>query len=300
MTILVVDAMPVMYQAFNTVGHLSNSSGETTGVRYGFLRNIRSWAEKFKARKVVVVWDTPDPILKAVDMPAYKSNREDSPERKSLFAQIPDVKDMIALTFMTQVESPGYEADDLCYSICHLYAEKYKEPSVLVTVDRDSFSAVSEMVTVFLTANGQKDIIGQSEVWRHFGCAPKHVPAIKAMGGDKSDNIEPLIPVDLLESFKTFLVNNPDVDCEHAISQFFKVDDDLVSGGLLNLRTTKLHLVEADKWKVRKGEKDAGKLTDLFDRLEFKSMHRFTKQLTTEPTSKGMIKADPPPAKEPK
>lgn len=287
MTILIVDAMPVVYQAFATVGHFSTKQGESTGTRYGFLRSVRSWSERFKARKTVICWDTPEPILKAAGVSTYKSDRVQTPEKLNMFQQIPGVKEMMALTYLTQVQCPGHEADDLCGTVARFYEEKYGEDSVIATVDRDSFSAVTDKVSVFHTTK-DKRIITPSEVIAHYGVRPNLVPALKAVLGDPSDNIEPLIKGARADQFRDFLVNMTDLsDSENAIKVFFNTNDDDADGtlvdALLNLRLTTLHHVPMDSWQITKGSRDAVALTALFERLEFASMMKYVDQLTQTP-----------------
>lgn len=282
MTVLIIDAMPVCYQAFSTVGHFCTKDKEPTGLRYGFLRSVRSWSEKFKARKTVIVWDTPHPILKAEGVETYKANREDSEDRRTMFSQLAGVREMIGYTAYSQLEAPGYEADDLCFTLAKLYEEKYQEDVVIATPDRDSFRSVSNMVRVFHTTKDRR-MIGLKEVFDHFGVGPLHVPAVKAVGGDGSDNILPLVNDKALEKFKAFLNQNPDMPGDAAISMFYGRFEDLYAGAMLNLRITELHQVPQEAWTVMRGQKNPTLLTDLFNRLEFASMMKFVDQLTSDP-----------------
>lgn len=281
MTILIVDAMPVCYQAFSTVGHFCTKDKEPTGLRYGFLRSVRSWSEKFKARKTVVVWDTPHPILKAEGSTSYKADREDTDERRTMFSQLAGVKEMLGYSAYTQVEAPGYEADDLCFTLAKLYDEQYQEDVVVATPDRDHFRSVSNRVRVFHTTKDRK-MIGLKEVFDHFGVGPIHVPAIKAVAGDVSDNIDPLINDNDLKGFKNYLNLNPDMPSFNAISIYFNDYDDLKAGALLNLRITELHQVPQEAWTILKGQKNAAAMTELFKRLEFASMMKFVDQITSD------------------
>lgn len=279
MTILVIDAMPVVYQAFATVGHFTTTSGIKTGVRFGFIRMLRSYAAGFKARKVVVCWDTPAPIKKAEGMSSYKSNR-DSSSKQDMYAQIPGLQEMLALTFVTQLSAPGHEADDLCATVARGYEEEFGEDSVIVTVDRDLFSAVSSKITVYHTSLG-KHKIDEQAVRDNFGIHSHLIPLHKAVLGDKSDNIAPLIKGARADAFKLILERaNMEDDPVAILTGFFPPEDDNHIEALLNLRLTKLHKVPKDEWVIQKGKGDAVALKTLFEELEFKSMMTYIDQLT--------------------
>lgn len=276
--------MPVIYQSFATVGHFCTTTKIPTGVRYGFLRSSRSWSEKFSARKTVVCWDTKDPVIKAAELPLYKSDRVVTPEKQSMFDQIGGVKEMLAHTYYSQLESPGHEADDLCHTVAQFYARQEKpEDSVIVTVDRDLFSSVGELVSVFLNSKDSKKIIRPDDVVAHYGVPPNLVPAYKAVLGDTSDHIEPLLKGANGAPFLRFLEANQGLTSKQAIVAFFPADSDLYVDALLNLRATSLIDVPQDTWKVTKGSRDQEALTKLFTELEFASMMKYIPQLTSDP-----------------
>lgn len=284
MTILIIDAMPVIYQSFATVGHFCTTTQIPTGVRYGFLRSARSWSEKFSARKTVVCWDTKDPVIKAESLPKYKSDRVVTPEKQSMFDQIDGVKEMLSLTYYSQLESPGYEADDLCHTVAQYYSsQETPEDSVIVTVDRDLYSAVGERVSVYLNSKDAKRVIDIDDVVSHYGVVPALVPAYKAVLGDVSDNIEPLLKGTNGAPFLAFLEKNPTLSPKKAIESYFPQDSDIYVDAMLNLRATSLVTVPSDLWQVTKGRKDAAALTELFNQLEFASMMKFIPQLTSDP-----------------
>ena len=132
-TILLVDASPLVYSNFDKIGHLSTSTGEPTGLRYGFMRSVRSYAERTSATKVVICFDTLGTPIKASNVPEYKLNRETTPTKQKMYNQVPALKEMIRLTWYSQAEAPGYEADDLIVGniLCaSVVANRKRTPSI--------------------------------------------------------------------------------------------------------------------------------------------------------------------------
>jgi len=279
MKVLIVDAMPLAYKTFAAVGHLSTSSGVPTGMRFGFLRSLNSWAKLFALNEVIICWDTPHPIKKAAGVETYKADREITESKKTMFSQLADLKAMLALTKYDQVEAPGYEADDLCATLARI--EEAKGNSVTIaTVDRDLFSVVSDNVKVLHTS-GANSLIDPLMVVSEFDCVPHLVPAHKAVLGDVSDNIAPLIGGHIADAFKMKLKNRPDLTSEQLISDFWSQLDSLdLEKAFSNLRMTSLCDVPEHDMTFTRGTSDVDGLTSMFQKLEFKSMMAHIQLLT--------------------
>ena len=96
--ILLLDASPLIYANFVQVGHFSTKAGEPTGLRYGFARSVRSYADKVRADKVCVVFDKPGPVHKAAGVETYKSDRVVTDDKRRMWDQVPALRDLISLT----------------------------------------------------------------------------------------------------------------------------------------------------------------------------------------------------------
>lgn len=287
--ILLVDASPLLYQVFATIGHLATKTGEKTGTRFGFLRNIRSWKKEVGAEKVVIVYDSMGPVTKAAHFPEYKSNRVWTDKKEEMYGQLPAVKELLKLTSWSQAELEGYEADDILGTLARKFDDKGYEVCI-VTADKDMLSAVTPRVTVLLTGH-TKDSKGKNKSTRSIydvrrvveetGVAPRFFPLKKAIMGDKSDNIKPMVwswgkaaddgfvnaaiiklgnlpEAQLLTNFASMVGLSPDGKSKFMVE--------------LELRYKLMSLQETPEILLTKGEGDRTKLSAVFEALEFNSL----------------------------
>ena len=92
---------------------------------------------------------------------------------------------------MPVFEMAGYEADDILGTL-GAQAEAQRLDTLILTGDSDILQLVSPSVRVLLDSGRRQkasayDIAGVQE--RYEGLGPEHVAEIKALEGDKSDNI---------------------------------------------------------------------------------------------------------------
>lgn len=301
MKVLLIDAMPVVYSNFAKVGHLSTQSGEPTGLRYGFIRTIRSYRERAGCDRVVIAWDTPHPIIKAKGMEElYKAGRAREIEegaagkkvdKQVMYDQIPALKEMIAMTGWTQVEAPGYEADDL---LAH-YAKQIESQGhipVIFTTDNDLAQAVTAKTVIFYPKSDKhkrkKDSVKDlAWVEDHFdGITGASLPYYRAVLGDKSDNLDGLSTLSKVDPDEDFMgavrkaLVTPPLNVEDFIQKVStiapKFAHELAANGdklEMLVRVMSMHTPEGVT--ITKGRKADAELTTLFGQLEFASLMKF-------------------------
>jgi len=266
--LIVVDGSPLLYSVFHTVGHLSTSYGEPTGVRYGFMRALASYEKKLKADKLVIAWDLSGQVLKAVQLTEYKANREQTESKRGMYAQLPPLKDMLGLTKWTQMESPGYEADDIIATLARQVASsEEKTEVVIVSTDGDMLQLVRPGVKV--VAGKELKEQTAADVKARYGVYPERVALFKAVFGDKSDNVPAIsgaksMKHSLLEAIEVgeLEVRNILGACEEpSLKEFDR-----------NLTVVSLSEVPRDVLSIRRGTRDRVALLAEFNRLEFKSL----------------------------
>lgn len=291
--ILIIDASPLIYAVYDTQGHLSTSGGESTGLRYGFLRSVRSYQERTKCNKVVIAFDVKGPIKKAEGLASYKGNREFTEDKAKMYGQVPALRDLLAMTKWTQIEAPGYEADDIIGAVARAKSQR-GDHCVIVTPDNDAAQLINDRVSIFVPGKkGAKDTYKRAEdIKAYFGVWPEHLLVYRAICGDKSDNIEgiglekkdcekiaeillsmPRAPLDL-ETFLKFVVPKMDSRLQESFEHMHEHRDAFEQ----NLKA--MHLHRPEEMKIIKGSGDAKAMEELFTRLEFKSMFKYIPELT--------------------
>lgn len=286
---LLVDASPIIYQAYNTVGHFSNSAGEKTGVRYGFLRTVRSVKRTTKADQVLICFDNPGPVLKAADSKEYKANRKWSEDKDKMYAQVPGLKEMISLTSWSWNSCEGYEADDLIGQATEDLTRDPEIEVVICTPDNDMVQLVNDRVKVYVPGKHKryKDVAWCVE---EYGVPPAHLLWYRAAVGDKSDNLDGVgLNRSERASFREFLreTTGPffgasDVAEEYDAAHITNLwTSSRLAKFIQNVKVMRLANPPLEEITYCPGERDAEGLTKLFERLEFKSMLRHVKELTS-------------------
>jgi len=171
------------------------------------IRALRSYQKELNADKVVVCWDRPEPILKAAELPEYKSNREWTEEKDNMYKQVPALKEMISLTRFTQAEAPGYEADDVVAYLAR-QLEIQGNTVYILTTDNDLCQVVTKNVSIFMPKkkDQKKHFKDPSWVQGQFGVRVENFLLWKSLTGDKSDNVAGVdLHADDIDSLRTVL-----------------------------------------------------------------------------------------------
>lgn len=191
---LVLDGNSILNRSYYGIRVLSNKNGQTTNAIYGFLITMQKLLSEVRPDAVAVAFDLPIPTFRHKMYSDYKSNRKKMPEE--LAQQIPILKELLTAMGYKLVSKEGYEADDILGTFA-FYCEKNGHKCIIATGDTDSLQLVSENVTVRIakTKMGKPEavIYDINRVKNEFDILPQKFVDIKALKGDKSDNI-PGIP----------------------------------------------------------------------------------------------------------
>lgn len=191
---LVLDGNSILNRSYYGIRVLSNKHGQTTNAIYGFLITMQKLLSEVRPDAVAVAFDLPVPTFRHKMYSDYKSNRKKMPEE--LAQQIPILKELLTAMGYKLVSKEGYEADDILGTFAS-YCEKNGHKCIIATGDTDSLQLVSENVTVRIakTKMGKPEavIYDINRVKNEFDILPQKFVDIKALKGDKSDNI-PGIP----------------------------------------------------------------------------------------------------------
>lgn len=187
---ILVDGMSMVFRAYHAMikSGLKNKKGEPTGAIFGFSNIITALIEKENPERMAVVFDTSEPTFRDDLYSEYKANRAEFPE--DLAPQLLRIKELIKLMGIPQIESHGYEADDIIGTLAKESSAKGIEVYCL-TADKDFYQLVDDHITIFKPSRKGEDIelISYDGVKEKFGVRPNQVIDVQALIGDSVDNI---------------------------------------------------------------------------------------------------------------
>jgi len=300
--VLLVDAMPVVYSSYYRLKFLKNAAGESTGMRFGFMRAVNAAVKRFKAEKVVIAWDLPGGVKKAEDEDAgvagrlYKANREVTAEKQEMYDQIPALKELLSLTWWTQVEAAGYESDDIIGSL----ARKLAADGHLITIlspDDDFSQLVSPQCSVYWSSKTGVEVKTSKAVSDKWGVPPFALLLYRVFEGDKSDNIagmkmgkkDKMMLKGMIGKFfvthKKMASGLASVEAKNVNFMAYQTMLDqfiMYSGNPAIMKFTAsaqqnlilMWLTEPEQINIKKGIADQPALENLFDKLEFNSLKK--------------------------
>ncbi len=190
-TWLVLDATWLCHRAYHALGDLSHL-GVSTGVVYGFLRDIPRFQDMFSTGKIAFCFDH-GKSLRVADFPAYKKNRAmgtvaEVKSRGVLEEQIIQLalKHLPDIGFRNVFRQYGYEADDLIASVVQKL-RKGRDSAIIIAADKDLYQLLSDSVSIWNPQS--KKLMDRKGFTQKYGIDPCKWAHVKAIAGCKTDNI---------------------------------------------------------------------------------------------------------------
>lgn len=279
-TLILLDVFGLLYKFFYTLPSMATPGGQPTNAAYGFARTLLKIYKEFSPDYLIPAMESRTETFRHKIYPEYKAHRDKMPE--NLQSQIPIVMEIMDAMGLPQAQVDGYEADDIIGTLSKLAPQKNLR-AFIITGDKDLLQLVNDHVTVQLSKKGVSDLYSfdKRAVFDTLGVNPEHVIDLKALEGDKSDNI-PGVPgvgvktaLELLNRFSS--IDNlydhiEDVDKE-------KLKEKLIQNKDLAFLSKQLATIETDiqlPFKIEdfpfKPVQNAGMLSDIFHKYSFKSL----------------------------
>jgi len=285
--ILLVDASPLMYANFNAMKRFSTKAGVPTGLRFGFMRSMRSYVEKTQADRVAICLDLPGKVKKAEGVEEYKANRVWTPEKEDMYKQAPDLYEMLSYTRYAMVSAEGYEADDVIAHMARKFAAGH-HTVFIVTPDNDLLQVVSGNVRIWMPPKTKKKAWFKDETYclDQFGVYPEQLLVYRALIGDVSDNLAGCVPSkhkkDVAAHFRRL---QRDAVTTEVNSMIMNLSSKFLVDGWMerferNMEIMRLHDPQDGELKIEKGKKDPDALRKLFYELEMKSLVSYVGKFT--------------------
>lgn len=250
-----------------------------TGAVLGFTNTMLDIIRKEKPSHIGVVYDPKGPTFRHVEFPAYKAQREETPE--DIVVAIPLTKDVCKAFDVPVLEVKGFEADDVIGTLAKKAAREGFEV-FMMTPDKDYGQLVEEHIWLYKPAfmgNGV-DIMGPAEVMGKWDIAQvDQVRDILGLMGDASDNI-PGIPgigaktaaklIKQYGSVEELVKNTDDLKGKQKERVIEFAEQGLLSKHLATIVTDVDIAFEPDKLVLSDPHKEQVKA--LFEELEFRTL----------------------------
>lgn len=187
--LVLIDGNSILYRAFYATPYFSTSTGIATNAVYGFINMLLKIITEISPTHMLVAFDRKEPTYRHQMYSGYKATRKPMPDE--LVPQVDLIKKTLKELGITIYEKAGLEADDIIGSC----AKKFKQNTIIVTGDKDSFQLVDETTSVFFTRKGisEHEVFNCENFKEKTGIEPIQIIDLKACMGDTSDNI-PGIP----------------------------------------------------------------------------------------------------------
>ncbi len=183
--LILIDGNSLLNRAFYATPVFTTKDGRPTNGVFGFVKLLLKIISDKQPTHVAVAFDVHAPTFRHDMYEAYKAGRKPMPE--DLRSQFPLLKEVLQRMNICICEKAGHEADDVIGTL----AKRFSIPTYIYTGDRDSYQLVDDSTSVCFTRKGVSDILELSaENFKdEIGITPKQIIDLKALMGDKSDNI---------------------------------------------------------------------------------------------------------------
>ena len=183
--LVLIDGNSLLNRAFYATPVFTTKDGLPTNGVFGFVKLMLKIISDKKPNYFAVAFDLHAPTFRHQMYDQYKAGRKSMPD--DLAKQMPVLKDVLRVMGIKICELQGYEADDILGTL----AKKFPVQTYIYTGDRDSYQLVDETTNVCFTRKGVSDILELTakNFQDEIGLTPSQIIDLKALMGDKSDNI---------------------------------------------------------------------------------------------------------------
>ncbi|MBQ7684885.1 MAG: DNA polymerase I, partial [Bacteroidaceae bacterium] len=298
--VFLLDAYALIYRAYYAFikNPRINSKGLNTSAILGFCNTLHEVMEKEKPTHLAVAFDPHGPTFRSEAFPAYKAQREETPE--DIRASVPIIKDVLKAMNIPILQVDGFEADDVIGTMATMLrssgvqesgssgvqesgsSDNTLTPSVyMLTPDKDYGQLVGGNVFIYRPRHGGGyEVMDEKAVCEKYGIErTEQVIDLLALMGDSADNF-PGCPgvgektaVKLITQFGTvenLLQHTDQIKGKLREKVEAAVDDIKMSHFLATIRTEVPLSFSLEDIKMAKPNE--AELAKIFNELEFRTL----------------------------
>ena len=288
--LFLLDAYALIYRSYYAFikNPRINSKGLNTSAIMGFCNTLNEVLEKEKPTHIGVAFDPHGPTFRNEAYPAYKAQREETPE--DIRASVPIIKDILRAYRIPILQVDGYEADDVIGTLALKFSgnsgnsgnsgDSGQLSVYMLTPDKDYGQLVRKNVFIFRPRHGggYETMSPETVCEKYAISSTDQVIDLLALMGDSADNF-PGCPgvgektaAKLIEQFGTvenMLAHTDEIKGKLREKVEAAVEDIKMSKFLATIKTDVPIEMTLDDLKLE--EPNEEELRKLFTELEFKS-----------------------------
>ncbi|WP_024416272.1 DNA polymerase I [Streptococcus suis] len=192
--LLLIDGSSVAFRAFfalyNQIDRFKNANGLHTNAIYGFNLMLDHMMKRIEPTHILVAFDAGKTTFRTEMYADYKAGRAKTPDE--FREQFPFILQMLDAMGVKHYELAQYEADDIIGTLDKM-AERTEVPFdvTIVSGDKDLIQLTDENTVVEISKKGVAEFeeFTPAYLMEKMGISPTQFIDLKALMGDKSDNI---------------------------------------------------------------------------------------------------------------
>ena len=278
--LFLLDAYALIYRSYYAFikNPRINSKGLNTSAIMGFLNTLHEVLTKEQPTHLGVAFDPHGPTFRSEAYPAYKAQREATPE--DIKQSVPIIKNILKAWNIPILEAEGFEADDVIGTLATKAGQQGID-TYMLTPDKDYGQLVRNNVRIYRPRHGGGyEVMGPEEVKAKYAIpSTEAVIDLLALMGDSADNF-PGCPgvgektaVKLINEFGTVesLISRTS-EIKGALQKKVEehIDDIKLSKFLATIKTDVPIELNMDELKVT--QPNEAELAKLFEELELKTL----------------------------
>lgn len=278
--LFLIDAYALIYRSYYAFikNPRINSKGQNTSAIMGFLNTLTEVIKKEQPTHIGVAFDPHGPTFRSEAYPAYKAQREQTPE--DIRQSVPIIKNILEAWKIPALQADGFEADDVIGTLA-TKADELGIETYMLTPDKDYGQLVTSHVSMYRPRHGGGyEVLTPETVMEKYSIpSTAAVIDLLALMGDSADNF-PGCPgvgektaVKLINEFgniEQLLANTDKLKGALQKKIIEHKDDILLSKFLATIRTDVPVELNLDSLKIQ--QPDEQRLGKILEELELKSL----------------------------
>ncbi len=187
---ILIDGNNLLFRSYYATAYsgrmMKNSNGFPTNALFGFVSMINKILNEEKPEYIVVAFDKGKNFRHEL-YKNYKVGRIETPA--DLLEQFPVAKKILEYLGIKHIEFDNYEADDIIGTFAKMADEDKLYDATIISSDKDLLQLISNDVNVKLLKQKDYILMNEKTFKEVYGIDPIKIIDLKALEGDKSDNI---------------------------------------------------------------------------------------------------------------